>query len=487
MSLRGRISKSLKWQAINIVGRQILSLVVFTTLARILDPAAFGLLALISIYSYFASMLADLGLGTALVQRKTLERAHLDTAFWFNLGCNTLLCVATMIFAAPISMWLGEPMLTPLLRWASIGLMFGAMASVQSTLFVKDLDFRRPTIRALIGNVVGGCVGVAMALAGYGVWSLVGQLLAASFAASAFVWMSSKYRPSLSFSLRHLRELLAVSSSVFANALIWFLSSRLDQIVIGKLAGAPALGLYVVAGKIPEMVKAATQQPVVEVSVPALAQLQDDYPKMREAIYRGMELNSFVIFPLFLGIAATSRDLVPFLFGTKWSEAGNLCALLSIYSLVNALQLFFYPALLAAGVTGKYVALNLIQTLGVFVACLAGVQWGTQHLVLALTLNSVIISVPAIIFLRRRIGLSPLRYWRPCFAPAFGSLLMAAAVWCLQNLLPATVPLILRLVAEIAVGATIYCAFAFTYSRATAVYFLMTIRHAAIGTRPQSA
>src|SRR4051812_45982392 len=107
MTFSSRVALGLKWQVITIVGRQLLSLVVFTTLARLLEPAAFGLIALVGVYNYFASMLADLGIGMALVQRKDLEPQHLDTFFWFNVGFNALLCCATMLLANPVAALLG--------------------------------------------------------------------------------------------------------------------------------------------------------------------------------------------------------------------------------------------------------------------------------------------------------------------------------------------------------------------------------------------
>ena len=93
MNFKTQVAKGLKWQALSILGKQLLSLVVFTTLARILDPEAFGLVGLVSVYLFFVGMFADQGIGAALIQRKTLDKAHKDTAFWTNIGCSILLCL----------------------------------------------------------------------------------------------------------------------------------------------------------------------------------------------------------------------------------------------------------------------------------------------------------------------------------------------------------------------------------------------------------
>src|SRR5271170_5621410 len=103
MSLKIQVAHGLKWQAINIVGRQLLSLVVFTTLARLLSPSAFGLVALVGVYLGIVTMFVDQGITQALIQRQDLTDEHKDTAFWFNMGCASILCLSTILLAGPVA------------------------------------------------------------------------------------------------------------------------------------------------------------------------------------------------------------------------------------------------------------------------------------------------------------------------------------------------------------------------------------------------
>jgi len=477
MTLKTQVARGLKWQAISIVGKQILSLVVFTTLARLLEPSAFGLIALVGVYLGFVSMFTDQGIGMALIQRQDLKPEHTDAAFWFNLGCAVILCLGTMALADPVSALFKEPRLAPLLRWSSLGLVIGASSEIHATLFVKAMDFRRPVIRTLIASTAGGAVGVGMALAGCGVWSLVGQQLGTALAGAIFLCTVSTYRPSARFSLTHLRELFRVSSSVFTSSILWFFSLRLDQIVIGRFAGIPALGLYVVASKFPDLAKTVASQPIVEVSLPALSHLQSDHAKMRQAIYHGMELNATVAFAVYVGLAVVSSDLVPLLFGAKWTAATGLCSLLSIYALIMTLQVFVFPTLLASGGVGRYVILNVWQTIGILVACLVGIQFGVAYLVVGLIVNGLIISIPALLFLRQRIGLSPLSYCRPCLAPALASLCMVGMVWLTAALVPKAILPVLLLACKIMVGAAAYLGFMLIFRRATLIKLLDMVGH----------
>jgi O-antigen/teichoic acid export membrane protein len=456
MSLKTNVARGLKWQAISIVGRQLLSLVVFTTLARILAPSAFGLIGLVGVYLGFIGLFADQGIGAAVIQRKDLQPEHIDAAFWGNLGFASLLCLGTILLASPIANFFGEPQLVPLLRWSSLSLILSGLSSIHSTLFVKAMDFRRTTIRILTANSIGGIIGVSLALNGYGVWSLVAQQLSSSLAGTVFIWSVSPYRPRLRFSFTHFKQLLNVSWSVFATGLLWFVTSRFDQFIINRVAGIPALGLYVVASKVPEMAKTMTHMPLSTVSLPALSRLQDDHPKMCESIYRGMELNATLSFAIFVGLASISIDLVPYLFGEKWISAASMSGWLAIFALVNVLQVFFHPALLASGGPGKYVLLNLWLMIGAIIACTVGIQFGVSYLVLGLIINATLITIPAFIFLKHRIGLSAYRYCKPCLVPACAAIVMASSVYLARQTLPVGFPSTLKLAIQISVGSVIY-------------------------------
>jgi O-antigen/teichoic acid export membrane protein len=450
------VTSGLKWQAIDIVARQGLSVVIFALLARLLDPTSFGLIGLVAVYLGLVGMFAEQGIIAAIVQRADLKEEHLHAAFWFNLSFATTLCLVTILSANPVAEFLGDQRLAPLLQWSSLALVINGMASVHTGLFIRAMDFRRPAIRTIMGTGVGGIVGVGMALSGWGVWSLVGQQLAFSIAGCAFLWLASPYRPKLSLSLAHLREILRFASSVFASALLWFFSSRIDQVLIGRFLGLPALGLYVIASKLTEMAKLVTHQPVAAVSLPALSRLQGDHEKLRRTIYEGMRYNAAISFAVFMGLAAVATEVVPLVFGDQWTGASMLCALLCVNALVAALQVFFHPALLATGGVGRYLVLTVLGTGGVLVACLIGAQISTAAVIVGLIINSLVMSVPALLFLRSRFGLEPLKYWRPCLIPAVAAAVMWGSTWLVSHALEAHLSQPVLLVTKIALGAGVY-------------------------------
>jgi len=464
MSLKSQVTHGLKWNAITIIGRQFVSFFVYTAIARMLLPSSYGLVGLVGVYLAFVTIFADQGIGTALVQRKELSNEHLDTAFWFNLGCAAALCLGTIVCAEWVARFYQEPKLVPLLRCASLGLIVNALGAVHAARFTRNMEFKFLSLRLLLANLIGGLVGLGMAWTGFEAWALIGQQLAFSVTGCTFLWSASPYRPAYRFSLKKLKELFNVSSSILITSLLWFFSTRLDQIIIGRFAGTAALGFYSVGGKIPELANIVTRDPVNAVTLPALAKLQDDHNKLNRAICRGMELNAYVTFAVFVGIASVSSDLVPLLFGPKWGPSIVVCSLSAIHSLINAQQIFIYPALLASGGVGSYVTINVLHTIGTAIACLVGIQYGITYLLAGLIINALVLFIPTLVYLQRRTGLSPIEYSRPCAIPATGATLMASAILLLHYLCP-PLPANLRLILEIVVGAIVYLGFTFVVKR----------------------
>jgi PST family polysaccharide transporter len=383
-----------------------------------------------------------------------------------------------LLLAEPISELFGEARLASLLRWTSVSLLFIASSAIQNALFTRQMDFRRPALRGLVAQLAGGAVGVGMALSGYGVWSLVGQQLTGSAVGALFLVIASPYRPALQFSWPHLRELLSFSSPLSINWLLDLVGSRSDQLIIGKFLGTQMLGIYVVACRIPDLLKQSILQAVSDVSMPALSRLQHDHPRMREAIYRGMAINSVVLFAIFAGLAGVAPDLIPVLLGAQWHESGYLCSLLSIYVLIRGLQVFNYPALLASGVTLQYLYLNIANLVGMVIACLIGIRFGVAGIIFGQIIVSLLMIVPYLVLLRQRISLSALAYWEPCLAPACAALFMILVIKATSVALPAGTDPWIKLASLIAVGAVAYLGFLHLFCRARLQELWQIVAHA---------
>ena len=238
LNLRTRAAKGVFWTATGAWGRQLALFVVITIQTRLLDPTDFGLVAFAAVFVGFTHVIADEGLADALVQRKELERAHLDATFWTTFAFAVVLTVILAALAVPIAALLGDE-LAPVLVVLSLSIPIASTSLVQRALLTRELKFRSLALRSLVGITVGGICGVIAAFAGLGVWSLVIQNLAGVTAGTLVLWRVTDFRPRLTFSYSHCRELLGFGSNVVGFRLLIYFTRWADDLLIGAFLGPP--------------------------------------------------------------------------------------------------------------------------------------------------------------------------------------------------------------------------------------------------------
>jgi O-antigen/teichoic acid export membrane protein len=220
MSMKRTAVISALWAAGAAWALRGISALVFLVLARLVDPSAFGLVALAAVYVLTTQTISDQGLATALIQRDSIEDAHKDSAFWANLTVGLLLALLTFVLADPISRLYGEPRLAPILRWFAISPVLAALSIVQQALLSRSLRFRELALRQLVGALAGGATGIAMAYAGMGVWALVAQHITNQTVSVIVLWSVTSWRPRFAFSWRHFRELFNFGFNVLAANIV---------------------------------------------------------------------------------------------------------------------------------------------------------------------------------------------------------------------------------------------------------------------------
>lgn len=337
------------WSLIEAWGGKALALAVVFLLARLLDAEAFGLVALSMATIAFMQLLVDMGFAQALVQREDLEPEHTDAAFWANQIVGVALALLVLAGARPLAALLGQPELAPVLRVLSALFVIGALGSVPRALLERDLQFRALALRSLVGIALGGIVGVTMAFAGFGLWSLVGQHLVFEGVGLALIWRASAWRPRLRFSWRHWRELAGFGIHVFGLEVVNYVKDESHPLLIGLFLTPVALGFYTLAEQLTDALAYLLIAATAPVALPVFSRLQSDLGRFRDVFYRATRIAAAVAVPVFVAVAALAPVIVAFLFGAKWQEAGPLLRVLAIAGIVDVLTLFRGPVLTAMG------------------------------------------------------------------------------------------------------------------------------------------
>ncbi|MEO6350240.1 MAG: lipopolysaccharide biosynthesis protein, partial [Candidatus Limnocylindrales bacterium] len=327
-ALQKRVARGLTWTLIDTWGTQILGLVIFAILANRLLPDQFGLVALATVFVALAQLLVDQGLGDALIQRPTVSRSQIDTAFWVAVLTGVLLTALGVIFAGTIATLVSQPQLEPILQALSLTFVFAALSSIQMALLRREMRFKSLAIRKLSAVAGGGVVGVGMAFADYGAWSLVGQQITNALISVVMLWAVSPWRPGLNVSRSDFRSLFSFGINVVGGDLLNFLSRNVDNLLIGTYLGLVPLGFYAVGYRILD----TTQQLLVNfarrLAFPVFARLQSDVDRLRRAYKRVTSAISVVILPGYVGLALVAQEAIVVIFGPQWAASGPVAAVL---------------------------------------------------------------------------------------------------------------------------------------------------------------
>jgi PST family polysaccharide transporter len=430
-SQRGRVRSAIGWSYLLTAGRISSSIIVTFLLAKLLGPGEFGLVAMAMVFITIAQTVIQQGLVSAIVQRDTLTAEHLDAAFGVlmlaGLGVG-LLTAATSPLWALVNR---APELTVVCIVLSPLVLVQGLAIVPEAILRRELRFRAVAIRTLLAAVVSGVVGVTLALAGAGVWALVGQQLVNAVVGLVVVWLVCPWRPSRRPRLGAIRELWAFSAHSANAGLGVLLSSKADIIFTGIFFGPVATGIYRLAARLPDMLVDVTVRSLQQVALPSLSRLQQDRRRFAAHLAQLQHLGAVAGLPVLGVLAATANSLVAFL-GPQWAGTEVPLRLLCLYGAVNVYGVLLGPALQAIGQPGKLAAITWtrgllgVATLAAIGTLLTGQHPMTQATAVALAgiaMQLIVNSLAVWATVHRTAGVSVPRF----LAPTLPAALAAAA------------------------------------------------------------
>jgi O-antigen/teichoic acid export membrane protein len=455
-SLRRYAVQGVKWSTLQILGSRVITLCVFITLARILEPTAFGLVSLAAVFVSLMQVFIDQGFSQAIIQRPTLEPGHLDSAFWSSLVLGCLLTVAGVAGAGLVADALGQPDLAPILRWLSASLIISALSSTPEAILRRDLAFRSLAVRQLIAAAAGGSVAVAAAVLGYGVWSLVVQLIVQGGVGALVLWIAVPWRPGLAVSWRYFRDLFSFGSSIVAMNMLNFLNRQSDDLLIGVVLGTRALGYYSVGYRVLLLLTDVMTRTIESVAFPLFSRVQGDIARLRRGYLMATQVSAAIATPVYLGLAALAPELIDVLFGPKWAAAVPVMQVLSFIGILHASLFFNSTVLIATGRARTALFLTVVNAVSNVCAFLVAVQWGIVAVAAAYVIRGYLLSPLPVLMVKRVIDFRIGEYVSRFAIPFACSSLMVAVILLLREALRPSLPDIAIVLVAGPVGAVVY-------------------------------
>jgi O-antigen/teichoic acid export membrane protein len=364
--------KAIQWSYTLVWGEKGISAILFFVLAGLLGPRDFGAVSIATIYVSFLQMFLDQGLATALIQRRTLEKDHLNAVFWTNLMLGLGLVLISIFFSRDWATFNHDPQLAAVISVLSFSIVLQALSIVHVAILQREMNFRSLSIRSNISMVFSGIFGVWMAFYGFGVWSLVGQQIVRDIIALVLLWRMSSWRPNLRFSWRHLTQLLGFSLPHFVAQLANFFDSQVAAIVLGIFFGPVAVGLYKLAERAMLTVLMMSSSSIHTVSFGQFSRLQNKPVELKESVLTSVRMSSIMSLPALAGLAMISDQLIANI-GSSWEPASDALKVLCIVGVAYIVSGYTSPLLQALGRPQQSAILEWARTVaGIGVLIVAG-------------------------------------------------------------------------------------------------------------------
>jgi len=447
------------WNAAGKLAQFAINLVALALIARIVGPQAYGVIALSWVFIGLTDIFLVASPTETLVQRGTVRDGHLNASFVLPVVVALLAWGALAVGAGPAASLLnGGAQLEEILPWRGASIPLAALLVVPTARLMREGGFRALAAAESIAAVVASVVGIALALAGAGVWSLVLMEMVRGIAHAALALAAARWRPGWRFRARDVRELAGYNLNTWGSYGLGYLEQQLPRIIIGRVLGAEAVGLFALAQRLFTEATRVLTLPVYQVLVAGVARLRDDRDAMRRITAGALRATTLVGAPLFIGLAACAQVLIPLFFGAEWIAAVPVAEALLLLGLRHATSTLQAAVLRGAGHANRHLllaAIGVVLTLGLVGSA---APFGVGLVGLAMLARGYLVWPIAAPMVRATSGLSLRAQALVGMAPTLAALAMGAAVWLLLRYTAQAWPLTIALAAAVALGAAIYFA-----------------------------
>ncbi len=363
------------WNYVGFVLAKGLTFISTVILARLLAPEDFGLLALGLTLTNYLDVLNDLGIGQSVIYLRDRGRKVSDVAFGVNLGVGVALTLIGVAIAPLAARFYDEPKVTGIMLVLAPTFFIASFGSIQDARMRRDLDFRRRLLGEVARTGTKGVASIALALAGFGVWSLVlGQVVGVCFGALVY-WFLDDWRPRFVRDRELTRSIIGFGARVTLLGLLLVATATVDYIIVGRRLGTVALGFYSLAFRLPSLVIQQSCTIFSQAVFPAFSQVQDDPSALRRGLLRSTRAVAAITVPASVVMAVGADEIVAVLFGPTWASAAPVLGLVSIYTMLLSLTHHDHDVYKAVGRPGIFVWILLGQTILIG----AGVWWAAGH------------------------------------------------------------------------------------------------------------
>ena len=426
------------WKIIEQFSAKGISFIVSLVLARLLLPDDYGLIALTAVFTNFSDILIDSGFSTALVRKKDVDDYDYSSVFCVSFSIATALYLVIFFSAPYISDFYGEPSLTAVLRVIGLTLFFQAFSSIRIAAVTRKMQFKLLFRCNCIATVCSGVVGILSAYFGAGVWALVIQRLTQQLLSTVLLLLFIKWKFIFKFRFDRLKEMMKFSSGVVASSFINYFGGSLYSLIIGKRYSVEDLGYYNKSSELSMQVSLYTFGAMSSVLLPTLASYQEDLERMKSIVRRVVSITAYLIFPMMIGLAMVSSELVTLLYTEKWLPIVPMMRFSCLYYTATPFMLINVQVFFALGRSSyrvKSELARLVMLIGGILIFSIGLNYNVYYLALVCAVVEVLTVLVTYFYVRKMLNYRIKEYLGDLIVPILAAVCMAIGIFAVDFLL----------------------------------------------------
>ncbi len=478
MTVGHKFIKGVAWMAAGGWTEQAINFVVFVTMAALLGPERYGLLSMAAVFIVLAEALVRESVSEYLIAVHDPKPEDYNAAFWLTAGLGLVLAVLLWAASEGIAAVYRQEVVAGLIRGLSVTVLLIAFTAVPVAILRREFNFRVLSLRAIAGVIVGGAVGIGMALTGWEIWSFVGQWIAMITTNVVMAWTAVEWRPGLQTTRIHLRRAGTFGVQVLGLRMAELAAVQMPTVLIGATLGPVATGFYSVSWRLVETLSFLISTPLRMVSQPAFAAVTREGGRAGDLLLDIARLTGVIAFPFFIGLAVVAEPVLLLFFGEKWLRAAPVLSVMAFLGLYFSIAMVQQSFCLAAGKAWEITVLTWSNVVLAAVLMLLVRHWGL------VAITGAFVAAHYILWIFRyrlvaRLGDMPVMPLLTCnILPALATGVMAGAVIVTHRALAGT-PLVVDVALCILTGVAAFAALTLMFMRDRLRLFLSYARPAA--------
>lgn len=437
-------------------GNGALQIVAAIVLARLLTPADFGLVAIITVLTSFAPLLIDFGLGDATTQRRKITPGQISSLFWLSVGLGSAVAISVAACSPLIARLYHEPQLQPIALYSSITFVLWGASNQHLALLRRRMQFGRIAKIQLLGTLLGICVAIVLALWGYGYWALVARPIANALCVVVGAWLGCRWRPGPPTLDADVKSMVRFGMHVVGFSVTYTVAKAVDRIALGLFYRPEQVGYYQNAVTLYDNSIFQVFAQIHNVGSAALSKLQSNLDALRQKYEQALAAMAFFVMPAAAVLSVTGEDITIILLGEKWRAAGLLLRVIALRGIFQVVEMSQGWLHLSIGRADRWRNWGVISLVVQTAAVLAGLPFGAMGVAVASVAASVLIALPSVDYAGRPIGVGSALVLRAAGPQLIGAISTAAAGTWLQTALLAHCPGMVRAVISAISCALIY-------------------------------